>query len=410
MKKKLLAILLAAVMVMALLPTAFAADSEPGISIDVDDADLLSLKKTTFTKREWDEVTSDDNYTSTLTKAEAEDFDFLLGYRLPLGLTLTINAYDPENYGMVICHSIFVCGWSDPDGDGVYDRRISVNGSSSILPASTQGPVEGFSPAYGFEFYDERFVNESETVVNPDIEPAVGNLWTIPATIQITSDYLTELFGANSYVQIAVITGETEEDYQYKYFWFLLTGKDEVVNKDETPDETETPAGTFDDVDAKEFYASDVEWAAENGYIKGNDGKFLPNNPLRRNEFFTILGRMADADVDGGTPWYQKAVDWAVENNVSSGDAPEGNITLEQLIVMLYRYEGEPEADTSVLEDRFSDGSDISSWAEDGIAWAVEIGLVNGNADGTLTPGTGLPRWRGAMVLKRYCENVQGEE
>ena len=182
----------------------------------------------------------------------------------------------------------------------------------------------------------------------------------------------------------------------------------EEDEEDETPEEPETTEGTFSDVDAaKDYFAEAVEWAAENGYIQGNDGKFFPNSPLTRGAVFTILARMDGEDTtpEAGSDWYQKGLDWAVENGISDGENAGNDISLEQLVTMLWRYMDSPETDASVL-DSFSDKDSVSDWAVDGMAWAVEIGLVKGNADGTLTPGTGLERGRGAVVLQRFCEDV----
>ena len=168
MKKRLLAVLLAAVMVAALLPTAFAADAEPGITPSID----LPVKGGTFTLRDWDRSynTSDANNPYTYTKTAARVVTVSDCFELPLGVTLTIHTYDPfvdeEDYDPMDaapCSAIVIEAWSDPDGDGVYDKRIAANWSfgtgkeDSILPASTQGPVNGYflTDVFAIEDYNE---------------------------------------------------------------------------------------------------------------------------------------------------------------------------------------------------------------------------------------------------------------
>ena len=179
----------------------------------------------------------------------------------------------------------------------------------------------------------------------------------------------------------------------------------EPTEPEPTEPEPATPA--FSDVNEGEYYANAVAWAAEKGYIKGNpDGTFAPNTPMQRVAVFTILARVDGADASGAD-WDKKAINWAVENNVSYGDNPEDEVTLEQLIVMLWRYTDRPESDISAL-DRFSDSSSIHTWEDfpEAMAWAVETGILQGNPDGTLKPLSNLERGRGAVILQRYYDNV----
>ena len=195
--------------------------------------------------------------------------------------------------------------------------------------------------------------------------------------------------------------------YAVKGGYLYIITEAEKSEEPEKPEENEPSGVTFTDVSQGDWFYENVRWAAEKGYIKGNDGKFSPDAPLTRGAIWTILARVDGTDTDGGSSWYQKGLDWAVAHNVSDGSNPGGEITLEQLIVMLYRYMDSPEADTSVL-DRFSDSSAIHTWDgfPEAIAWAVESGLLQGGSDGKLDPLSNLARSRGAVVLQRYCEKL----
>ena len=185
----------------------------------------------------------------------------------------------------------------------------------------------------------------------------------------------------------------------------VFVGDDAVAAAN--PPSSEKPETSFTDVPEGVWYYEAVQWAADKGYIRGNgDGTFGPNNNMKRDEVFTILARIKGADVEGGTPWYQKAVDWAVENNVSYGNNPEDPITREELIVMLWRYEGRPDADISVL-DGFSDSASIDDWADfpEAMAWAVQNGILNGD-NNQLKPLNNTIRAEGAAILQRYCEKL----
>lgn len=152
------------------------------------------------------------------------------------------------------------------------------------------------------------------------------------------------------------------------------------------PTEPENPGTpTFTDVPEGVWYYEAVQWAADRGYIQGYNGEFSPNGSLTRGAIFTILARVDNVNTEGGSTWYEKGMNWAVENGVSDGTSPTSDITLEMLVTMLYRYENKPDADTSVLA-RFSDSSSIHTWTDcrEAMAWAVEIGLVQGGSDGKL--------------------------
>ena len=179
-----------------------------------------------------------------------------------------------------------------------------------------------------------------------------------------------------------------------------------TVGPDKSTEPENPSTSTFTDVPKGIWYYEAVQWAADKGYIQGYNGEFSPNGSLTRGAIFTILARVDNVDTNGGSTWYEKGMNWAVENGVSDGTSPTSDITLEMLVTMLYRYENKPNADTSVLA-RFSDSSSLHTWTDcrEAMAWAVEIGLVEGSG-GKLDPLSTLARSRGAVVLQRYCEKL----
>ena len=50
-------------------------------------------------------------------------------------------------------------------------------------------------------------------------------------------------------------------------------------------------------------------------------------------------------------------------------------MTVEQAMVMIYRFFGSPSADLSVL-DRLACGGQVSPWAREGMAWALANGFL----------------------------------
>ena len=70
-----------------------------------------------------------------------------------------------------------------------------------------------------------------------------------------------------------------------------------------------------------------------------------------------------------------EAITWAQEHGYSGGYGdgrfgPEDGMTVEQTMVMIYRFFGSSKADLSV-PDHFQDGSQVSFWAKEAVAWAI---------------------------------------
>ena len=84
------------------------------------------------------------------------------------------------------------------------------------------------------------------------------------------------------------------------------------------------------------------------------------------------------SDVPAGS-WYSAAVDWAVEQDITTGIgnssfAPQAPLTREQIAVFLYRYSGaEAPADGALTAP---DADQVSAWAVEAMEWAVAEGLI----------------------------------
>ena len=77
---------------------------------------------------------------------------------------------------------------------------------------------------------------------------------------------------------------------------------------------------------------------------------------------------------------YAEAVAWAQQNGYVNGYGdgrfgPEDSMTVEQAMVMIYRFFGSPSADLSLLDSLAYSGQ-ISPWAEEAMAWAMANGFL----------------------------------
>ena len=158
----------------------------------------------------------------------------------------------------------------------------------------------------------------------------------------------------------------------------------------------------FRDVTAGSWYYSAVEYAYEHGLMTGETGSsFAPDGSMTRAMVWTVLARMAGMDVSGGTPWYAPAQAWAVDTGVSDGSNPGGNISREELVTMLWRAQGSPDAAADL--SGFTDSGTVSGWAVDAVQWAVSTGLLEGS-DGLIDPASRATRAEVAALLARFLE------
>lgn len=172
----------------------------------------------------------------------------------------------------------------------------------------------------------------------------------------------------------------------------------------------------FLDVPLNAWYSVAVEdcWTKEKMNGTGV-AEFSPTGTMTRSMAATVLHRLAGAqEAEGSNPfpdveagqWYSDAVIWAAGEKIIEG---YGNgsfgtndpVTREQLVTMLWRYQGKPAGEAGALE-AFADAAEISAWAEDAFAWAVDAGVIQGKTGGILDPKGTITRAEVAQILMNY--------
>lgn len=106
---------------------------------------------------------------------------------------------------------------------------------------------------------------------------------------------------------------------------------------------------------------------------------------------------------------YSNAVAWCNANNIMNGSNTttfdsNGAVTREQfslILQQLAKQQGKYVSASSVVLDGFSDVNAISSWAKEGMAWAVSNGLMSGS-DNKLNPTGGITRTEVAVMLYNF--------
>ena len=190
-----------------------------------------------------------------------------------------------------------------------------------------------------------------------------------------------------------------------------------------TAGENTSGGTTFTDVPASHWAYASIERAAQLGYVTGvGGGKFEPNRQLTRAEFVTMLYRMAGkpavsaptsfSDV-GTTAWYYDAVCWAAENGYVNGTgagtfSPDGKITRQEVVTILFRYGGaQTGAEVmlySVYDGQYTDSGAIAPWARSAMYWAVYNRVITGTSAAAVSPTATATRAEVAAIFVRYAK------
>ena len=154
-----------------------------------------------------------------------------------------------------------------------------------------------------------------------------------------------------------------------------------------------------DFIDTRSHWAKDaIDFVSARGLVSGMSGTtYAPDASTTRAQLWTILARQNDANLTGGSVWYEKAQNWAKDKGVSDGANPNAAINRAQMVTMLYRAAGSPEVSITTT---FTDVPADSYYAK-AVAWAVENGITTGIGSGKFDPNGTCTRAQIATFLYR---------
>jgi len=186
---------------------------------------------------------------------------------------------------------------------------------------------------------------------------------------------------------------------------------------------TASASTPFTDVPENAWFAPPVAWAYSNDITAGTTATtFSPENNVTRGEFVTFLYRAAGEpstgnlvrflDVTDPFRFYFLPINWAAINGIVSGwpDStfrPNAPITRQELATMLFRFAALGNTSLASPSDallRFADGNNVSDFAVTGMQWAINRGIVRGNA-GRINPRDTATRAESLTMLHRYILN-----
>ena len=172
----------------------------------------------------------------------------------------------------------------------------------------------------------------------------------------------------------------------------------------------------FTDVADDAYYADAVVWAVSKSITSGATATtFVPNASCTRGQMVTFLWRANGSpepkstatsftDVKSGA-YYEKAVAWAVENNVTTGTSaatfsPDATVTRAQAVTFQWRAAGAPASEGT---NAFTDVS-ASAFYAPAVQWAVNAGVTPGTSATTFSPNSSCLRAQIVSFLYRAAK------
>lgn len=179
----------------------------------------------------------------------------------------------------------------------------------------------------------------------------------------------------------------------------------------------------FKDLASYSWAEQAINIMAAKGIIGGKaTDKFSPADNITRAEFAALISRMLkyNEDIQGNLTfsdvkadnWFYKPVLTVCMNGLINGKSstnfdPNGNITREEMskIIGLVLAQSSYKKQDKKLLTKFSDGSTIASWAEEGAAISIYNGVIQG-ANDRFNPKANATRAEAAVMLYRLYDLI----
>ena len=231
------------------------------------------------------------------------------------------------------------------------------------------------------------------------------------------------------YIKNVLVDGKSAALDDNSAYQFISVGEDHTITAlfaQYTNSGYNSYVNKFTDVKESDWFYNNVRFAYTMGLMNGTTTTtFSPEEPTARAQFITVLWRMSGSpvvpgsgcqfnDVASGT-YYYEAVRWGVANGIINGYSatvfdPNGQVTREQLVTMLFRYAKNYAGDDVAKYDTtnilgYSDVLQISKGMTQPFQWGIGAKIISGTSATTLTPQGTATRAQVAAILSRYCNS-----
>ena len=331
--------------------------------------------------------------------------------------TVVKSVLEEEQYVTIPASVFRFCGYdaiklflTDPDGSVIAESDQKLVAMDAPMNLSLHGGNDlnmnvGDSVSAKLGYDTTAFVNNGKVVYTTD-DPNVAEV--------DENGNVTAVAGGTTTLTATVLPSGRSES---------ITVTVNKVNAEDCDKGEYCPLTGFTDLDKAMWYHNGIHWALEEGVMAGTGATtFSPNTATTRAMLVTMLWSMEGkpepektatfTDVKAGS-WYEKAVLWASQEELTAGTSattfsPNEELTREQLATFLRRYAEYKGADVSASKDLagYTDAGQISSWAVNAVKWAVAVGIISGTSETTLSPKKSATRAEVATMLMRCCTNV----
>ena len=321
------------------------------------------------------------------------------------------------------------------------DAATADGGETPVEETNEDATADETTPAEGEETAPVEETPAEETPVEAGYTDVTEANWFYEAVTYVTENGLVDGETETTFAPSADMTRADMIVALYR-----MAGSPEVTG--------ENP---FTDVAADADYYAAVIWGTSNGVINGtSETTFSPDDSLQRQAFATMLYRYealltadetapaddaaaadetapaddaaaadetAPADDAAAADEAAPADDAAAADETAPADdaaaadetapADDTATTDETVPAEELTPAEEVPADETGAEDvlaQFTDADQIQNYAREAMAWAVTVGLFEGNADGALNPRGNATRAEVATLIMRFAEMTAAEE
>ena len=285
-------------------------------------------------------------------------------------------------------------GWSDGSKTYGAGREVTIDKNTNFTAVwNYNGPTGGGSSSSGDYIVSVDRTTGGKVTVNPG-RADKGD--TVTITVKPNDGYqLDKLTVTDKSGDAVKLTNKGDGKYTFTMPSGTVDVKATFVKID-----AGSVLDNFLDVSDNAWYSKAVEFVVEEGLMSGTSGiTFEPNTSMSRAMIWTVLAAYDGYNTAGGNPWYAPGQQWAMLNGVSDGTNPSGDLTREQLAVMLWRAAGSPNAGSL---SGYTDASSVSDWAQTAMAWAVQNSILSGVGGSSLAPQMTATRAQVAVMLMQF--------
>ena len=340
-------------------------------------------------------------------------------------ITATKPSGDGGSEGGTASYQITVSVMAPPEGgaDGQYTYRHDSAKYTNLLGSTQWVSVDGDTTALEV-LTDVLEASGISYVVNGSYVTAIGDLAELDHGPNSGWQYMVD--GTAPAESAGTYTFDSDADMVWYYTDDYTKEKDSDAwnEKEEKPSDaevTENKDGTYTvtlpaDSDGPVRVAIPNVKEGQIVVIVGKDGsqKVVKKSVVRDGSAYLLLEadatlRVVDcvsdfSDVASGD-WYASAVDFVTSRGLFSGVtenafAPDMTLNRGMLVTVLYALE-EPGKQTD--KKKFDDVAD-HVWYAQGVAWAVDAGIVSGYGNGLFGPEEPITREQLALMLYQYAK------